>query len=217
VWPAVKEASGNTDWVAYSSDTPQAIFKWKQDVTTDDMQDVAMAAIGPVQSWPLDLYPGFSIWLEGNRPVNDGHIKGNALTACLLVSCVEEHELCGGGLTNCQAWSDSHHYGTRWTVFFNGRTAMIFFLAKPDQLFVSELVYHDAGLEREELTIAVIMFALCVIEPVERPTVTMSDQALRFYPRPQTRMKNLPPIPADSSDDWPMGTDWSLRVPKRKL
>jgi len=94
---------------------------------------------------------------------------------------------------------------------------MVFFLAKPDQLLVSELVLHDAGLCNEDVTMAVVMFALCVLDPSERPTVTMSDQALRFYPRPPARHhKRLPPIPADSEEDLPEGTDWALRIPKRK-
>jgi len=93
VWPSAKEASGLTDWVAYSSDTPQAILKWKQDVTDSDMLAVSQAAIGPVTSWPLDLYPGFSIWLDGDKVVNDGNITGNGVTACLLVSLVARGQI----------------------------------------------------------------------------------------------------------------------------
>jgi hypothetical protein len=87
VWPTPKDASGLTDWVAYSSDTPQAILKWKQGVTDANMRDVVQAAVGRVHSWPLALYPGFSIWLDddGNRVVTDSGVAGNGVAACLLV------------------------------------------------------------------------------------------------------------------------------------
>jgi hypothetical protein len=70
----------------------------------------------------------------------------------------------------------------------------------------------------DDLTIAVAMFALCVLEPIDRPTVTMSEQVLRFYISPPKRHRSLPPVASSDSegDNNDEGIDWVLRISKRK-
>lgn len=80
-----------------------------------------------------------------------------------------------------QAWSDAHYYRARWSVAFNGRSALVFYLAKPDVLFVSSVITYNAGAESDNLTIALVMLALCLLDPSDRPTVSMSDQVLEFH------------------------------------
>ncbi|RSH77484.1 uncharacterized protein EHS24_003461 [Apiotrichum porosum] len=172
-WPPTKDASDRTDWVCYSNGAKRGILKWKHAVTDYDMASVHAAASGPATrvaggNWPLDVHPGFEIWYDADhgRVLNDGRVSENGVDACLL------------------AWSDSHHYRTRWSVLFNGRTALVTYLAKPDTLFVTELIGCEDGKHTDALTIALVLFAIATLDRTARPTVSMMTEAIKWHPKP---------------------------------
>lgn len=75
-----------------------------------------------------------------------------------------------------------HYHLCRWHMICNGRTAIIAYLARPDVLFVSDVIRHDAGEREEALTIAMAMLALLTIPTDRRPTCTFNDEVLKFRP-----------------------------------
>ncbi|KAL1411247.1 hypothetical protein Q8F55_002198 [Vanrija albida] len=166
--PSARDASSPGDWLCYSDEKPRAALKFKHLFTDRDLDQILLAASAEKDDrvgGAIPLSHGFEVWVnDEERVCNSGTLGGNAAKACLL------------------AWSDAHYYRTRWTVLFNGRRAIVCYLAKPDTLFVSSVIHHDAGLFRAALTPTLMLFALATID--RRPSITMSNEALKFYQFP---------------------------------
>lgn len=75
-----------------------------------------------------------------------------------------------------------HRHRCRWHMIFNGRSAIVFYLARPDVLFVSDIIRHDAGERNEALTIALALLSLLILPVADRPTCTFNNEALRYHP-----------------------------------
>lgn len=108
-----------------------------------------------------------------------------------------------------------HHRKCRWHMFCNGRTAIVMYLARPDTLFVSDVIRHDAGKRVEALTIVLALLALIIIPVDQRPTCTFGNDALTFHPDAikVSRMKRAGGLPSPSSS--PARSDFPLSSPQR--
>lgn len=166
-----------TEWVGRHRGTPRAICHWKLDVTEADMESIRTAGTGVAPSAGNHaLHPGFHISRVDKHgfACTDTRVTENAARACALVSS-ETWEP-----ANSQAWSDMHLSHCRWHMICNGRTAIVMYLARPDVLFVSDVIRHDAGEHGEALTIAVALLALLILPKDDRPTCTFNNDALKF-------------------------------------
>lgn len=76
-----------------------------------------------------------------------------------------------------------HRRRCRWHMLCNGRTAVVMYLARPDTLFVSDVIRYDAGERSEALTIVLALLALVIIPIDHRPTCTFGNDALKFHPK----------------------------------
>lgn len=74
-----------------------------------------------------------------------------------------------------------HRKNCRWHMICNGRSAIVFYLARPDVLFVSDVIRHDAGERAEALTIALTLLALIILPVDQRPTCSFNNQAMTYH------------------------------------